>query len=199
MVTAMAWGLAGCAVSYVNDEGAQRIVGLAEVEVLPADTFVHRDTPETPSRALVGDVATVRVIGVLLMDSEDSSAIAFGYAAQTSAFVRDCYDLTLAEPGLRGDCRVQTGTKADTGVASGTKAEYYLGFVDLTLLPPDRTLVAGSFATHQSFGLSLLAMGSERILSVGYHDSALVALDPDVFVADMPFHAVPRAEQGVGQ
>lgn len=76
--TVAALGLGGCALSYDDSAGNRHIFGLADVTVVPP----HNET-------LAGNVVAVTTIGALLSRNAQGNTLAFGYASETTAAIKD--------------------------------------------------------------------------------------------------------------
>lgn len=183
--------LNGCAISYMEDDGSRRILGFAEVEVVPAELFVRADAPTMSSKVFVGDVIVVRTIGLSFLGSEDSSAITLGYARHSSALLRNCYGGTADV--FSDTCDTPANAPDKKGHTEGLGPAHHLGFVDLRIpISSDMAQVAGSYASHEALGVSLLGMANEQTISVGYADSRLSALGTKVLLLGHPDDATPK-------
>ena len=79
--------LAGCAVSYVDDDGTRHVIGFANIVIPP------------PDRAMptAGNVIDLTTVGLSLNDMPDGQSLTLGYSRAVTATLKD-NSLVLGNP-----------------------------------------------------------------------------------------------------
>jgi hypothetical protein len=194
--------LNGCAVSYVDGDGARRVVGLAEVEVRPASALIQKNASGTPSRAFTGDAITVRGFGLVVNGSHASSNMTFGYVRETTAYLRHCPVETF--PACGEDRYSRLAEVVDAGYASrqslgedGRDGARFVGFVNLRVpAPPPEAPVGGRMVAVDAWGLVYVATELDATFALDGSRISVAAFAPSALVVDDPLHIAARSDTG---
>ncbi len=183
----------GCVLSYVDDTGARRVIGLADVAVRPADAYADDGNPDRMSHVFTGHVVTIRAFGLAANGDASSSSVTLGYVSHTSAFLRNCDQADGRACGPERITRLD-GIR-ESGffqVADRGAGKEYFGFVNLSIPPPPAgARVAGHYLDQSTVGIAFSRIGTQRVLDLGYGHNALAIIGSNVLVAGNPMNAKP--------
>ena len=173
----------GCVLSYVDDTGARRVIGLADVEVRPADGVA----------TFAGDVISIRGLGLVFNSTVTSSNLTLGYVRETTALLRNCDVGAVKNCGdgaysRLGDLEINrlAWPRMLEGGGNG-----FMGLVDLRLpAPSDDAPVGGHVVDLVVYGVGFARHGQDARVTFGYDEAVTAMVSPNSFVVGNPLHVV---------
>lgn len=171
--------ISACAVIYEDADGGQRIVGLADVVVVPAG----------PSPAFAGKIVTVRTAGLMLNAVEGTEGFSLGYARKTFGKLRNCgieqFPNCVQLENPRAGSALNTGLAAERNLPGDGKG--YFGFVSVTVPVSGAAFpLGGTIDSTELVGVSVARRLEGLDLAIGYLQSDLYAIRDNVFVKLAP-------------
>ena len=106
MILAITCNLSACAVAHSGPDGSVRVVGLADVQVTPAER----------SSGMTGNVVTIQTVGLMLSLMDTVADLAIGYYHGRVVLLRNC------GPLQRGAASDVDTPRWRTGIRSGLRS-----------------------------------------------------------------------------
>ena len=175
MILAITCSLSACAVAHSGPDGSVRVVGLADVQVTPAER----------SNGITGNVVTIQTVGLTLSLMDTVADLAIGYYHGRLALLRNCRP-TSTRSGLDVDIpRWRTASDRGYDLEHDLRkfGKRFLGLVDITVpFSAAASQHGGTLYDSEVLGLGFAQRPKGLQVVVGYSHSTLLTIERDVVV-----------------
>ena len=186
--------LSGCALSYIDSDGNRRVIGLADVEVVPSSS----------SETFAGHIVSIHSLGMSWSEVVDGSVFNLGYSRQIFGHLQSCDTNSFPSCGREADSTIKDIKAGPLWIGSlpddrESSTDFnVVGFLDFTITAPSEASSAGVVVHLEAAGISVTNLGSESVVSLGYAETTTAAIKPSVYVRGHPLGIAETLEAGKG-
>ena len=167
--------VSACAVVRSGPDGSVHVAGLADVQVTLAE----------PSSGMMGNVVTIRTVGLTLNLLNSTSDFAIGYFQSMLALLRNCRPILMPSGPYAVPPQWKTASGFDYAYEHDSRSnrKRFFGLVDVTVpFGATHSAHAGKFRKSEILGLDLVQQQKSLQVIIGYSNSTSLAIGPDVIV-----------------